>query len=116
MYGENIDPAIKEPLEEGIINYAQGEWAESEKSLFKALQAAESRKDNFAICFILIKLGDVYLSRSDYVTAAKLYSSAFSLGTMDKLIGKVFDEKFFYQKQLSVESKYVREVCIKILK
>jgi len=110
-YGKNIDPAIKEPLEEGIISYAQGEWVESEKSLSKALSQAESKKDMFSICFILIKLGDVYLSRGNYVTAAKLYSSAFSLSTEDKVTGDLFDRQYFCQKQLSIESRYIREVC-----
>src|SRR5262249_30463639 len=110
-YGKDIDDAIKEPLEEAIASYSEGEWVESERALFKALQIAEDKKDHFSLCFILIKWGDVCLSKNEYAKASGFYISAFTLSLSHKTIGNLFDETYFYQKQLSVETRFIREVC-----
>ena len=72
-----------------------------------------SQKDRIikiVLCYILIKLGDNYLNQNNYVQAAKFMASAFTLSLQEKL-QDIFSEEYFYYKQLTIETKFIRNIC-----
>ncbi|MBA8667813.1 tetratricopeptide repeat protein [Holosporaceae bacterium 'Namur'] len=109
-YEGEINSEVNKYLKLGNSKFCHGE----EKCLNDyevALSLAQEKKDLTGVAYVLIKLGDYFLYKEDYPKAAKIYSSARVFINQHKEIKTIFPKGLFEEKQLSVESGFIRREC-----
>lgn len=107
---ESTDERLEEYLQAAYEELCEGNCGKSIDSYAKALLLAERQDNKTILCYILIKLGDNYLSQNNHAQAAKFMASAFTLSLQEKL-QHIFSEDYFCSKQLAIETKFIRDVC-----